>query len=38
MAEEYVDVENMSLHGYIWNTPSDTKVLAEYQLRAGRST
>ena len=37
MAEEYVDVENMSLHGYIWNTPSDTEVHAENQLRADRS-
>ena len=34
MMEEEVDVEYLSLHGYIRNTPSDT----EYQLRAERST
>jgi len=34
MAEEKVDVEYISLHGYIRNTPSDTEVLAEHQLRA----
>ena len=33
MAEEQVDVEYMSLHGYIRDTPSDTEVHAEYQLR-----
>ena len=38
MAEEYVDMEYISLHGYIRNTPSDTKVHAEHQLRADRST
>ena len=27
-----------SLHGYIRNTPSDTEVHAEHQLRADRST
>ena len=27
----------ISLYGYIRNTPSDTEVLAEHQLRAGRS-
>ena len=37
MAEEWVDVQYISLHGYIRNTPSDTKVLAEHQLRANRS-
>ena len=31
--EELVDVlENIFLHGYIRNTPSDTEVHAEYQL------
>ena len=38
MAEEKVDVEYIFLHGYIKNTPSDTEVLAEHQLRADRST
>ena len=37
MAEEQVDVEYISLHGYIKNTPSDTEVHAEHQLRADRS-
>ena len=37
MAEESVDVEHISLQGYIRNTPSDTEVLAE-QLRADRTT
>ena len=32
------DMEYLSLHGYIRNTPSDTEVHAEYQLRADRST
>ena len=36
MVEESVDVEYISLHGYIRNTPSDTEVHAE-QLRADRS-
>ena len=38
MAEEWVDVKYLSLHGYIRNTPSDTEVHAERQLRADRST
>ena len=38
MAEEQVDVESTSFHGYIKNTPSDTEVHAEHQLRADRST
>ena len=29
MAVEQVDVEYISLHGYIRNTPSDTEVRAE---------
>ena len=37
MADEYVYVEYISLHGYIRNTPSDTEVHAEHQLRADRS-
>ena len=38
MAEEQVDVEYISLHGYIRNTLSDTEVHAEHQLRADKST
>ena len=37
MAEEKVYKEYISLHGYIRNTPSDTEVHAEHQLRADRS-
>ena len=37
MAEDPVDVEYISLHGYIRNT-SDTEVHAEYQLRVDKST
>ena len=37
MAEEYVDMEYISLHGYIRNTPSDREVHAEHQLRVNRS-
>ena len=36
-AEEWVDVEYISLHGYIRNTPSNTEMHAEHQLRSGRS-
>ena len=38
MAEEYVDMEYISLHGYTRNAPSDTEVHAEHPLRADRST
>ena len=38
MAEESVDVENICLHGYIRNIPSDTEVRAKHQLRVDRST
>ena len=38
MVEELVDVEYISLHGYIRNTPSDTEVHAEHQLRVDRRT
>ena len=38
MVEEQVDVEYISLRGYIRNTPSDTEVHAEHQLRVDRST
>ena len=38
MAEVYVDVEYISLHGYIKNTPSDIDVQAEHQLIEDRST
>ena len=38
MAAESVDVEYIALHGYIRNTPSDTQVHAEHQLKAGKST
>ena len=37
MAEKYMDVAYLSLHGYIRNTASDTEVHAEHQLRAERS-
>ena len=30
-------MEYISLHGYIRNTPSDTEVHAEHQLRADKS-
>ena len=33
-----VDIEYISLHRYIRNTLSDTEVLADHQLRLGRST
>ena len=36
MAEEQVDVEYISLHGHIRNTPSDTEVHAEHRLRMDR--
>ena len=38
MAGEWVDVEYISLHGYIRDTPSDTEVHAEHLLRVDRST
>ena len=38
MVEELVDVEYISLHGYIRNTPSYTEVHADHQLRVDRST
>ena len=38
MAEEEVDVEYISLHRYIRNTPSDTEVHVENQLRVDMST
>ena len=38
MAEEWVDMEYVSLHRYIRNTPSGTEVHAECQLRADRRT
>ena len=38
MVKEEVDMEYISLHGYIRNTYSDTEVHAEQQLRADRST
>ena len=38
MVEEKVDMEYISLQGYIRNTPSDTEVNAERRLRADRST
>ena len=37
MAEDQVDVEYISLHGCFRNTPSDTEVHAEHQLRVDRS-
>ena len=40
MAEDQLDVEYISLHGYMEyrNTPADTEVHAEYQMGAYRST
>ena len=38
MAEDYVDVEYISLHGYIRKTPLDTEVHAEHQLRVDSNT
>ena len=38
MVEELVDMEYISLHGYIRNTPSETEVHAEHQLTAYRRT
>ena len=38
MVEELVDMEYIFLHGYIRNTPPDTDVQAEHQLRVDRST
>ena len=37
MMEEQVDMEYISLHRYIRNTPSDTEVHAEHQLTVDRS-
>ena len=37
MAEEQADVEYISLHRCIRNTPSDAEDLTEHQVRAGRS-
>ena len=33
-----MDVEYISFHGYIKNTPSDTRVHAGHQLRMDRGT
>ena len=33
-----MNVEYISLHGYIRNMPSDTELHAEHQLRVDRST
>ena len=38
MVEEYVDVEYISLHGYMRNISSDTVVPGEHHLRWNRST
>ena len=38
MVEEQVDMESISLHRYIRNTPSDTEVHAEHPLRVDRRT
>ena len=37
MVEEQMNVEHISLHGYIRNTASDTEVHAEHPLRADRN-
>ena len=34
MVKEEVDMEYISLHGYIRNTPSDRELHAQCQLRA----
>ena len=34
MVEEWVNMDCVSLHGHIRDTPSDTEVHAEHQLRA----
>ena len=38
MTEGQVDMEYLSLHGCIRNTPSDTEVHAEHKLRVDGST
>ena len=38
MAEESVDMEHVSLQGYIRNISLDTEVHAEHQLTVGKST
>ena len=38
MVEQKVDMEYISLCGYIRNTLSDTEVHAEHQLRVDKST
>ena len=38
MAEEYVDMVYIYLHGYLRDIPSDTEVHAELQLIVDRST
>lgn len=37
MVKEYVDVEHISLHECIRNTPSDAENLKEHRLRVGKS-
>ena len=36
MAEEYVDMENISLHRYIRNPPSDTDVHPKHPAEGGQ--
>ena len=36
MEEDQVDMQYISFHRHIRNTPSDTEVHAEHQLRADR--
>ena len=38
MVEKQVDMEYISLHGYIRNIPSDTEIHTEHQLSMDRST
>ena len=38
MVEVEVDMEYISLHGYIRNTPSDIEVISEHELRDDRNT
>ena len=38
MVEDYVDMEYISLHGYVKNTLSDAEDLSEHQLRVCKSS
>ena len=36
MVEEWVDMEFISLHGYIRNTSIDAAILTEHQMKTSR--